>query len=86
MNQSRARQEAAAHQPPMTDPLAYFLTWHTYGTWLQGQSSGSVDHSHREYGREFVRPNAPRHTAHASRMSTDAVTLNEPMRLVIQDR
>ncbi|MCA9025674.1 MAG: hypothetical protein KDA86_10720 [Planctomycetaceae bacterium] len=69
----------------MTDPLAYFLTWHTYGTWLQGESSGSVDRTHREYGREFVRPNAPLRTAHASRMSGDAVTLSEPMRVAAQD-
>ncbi|MGE0378528.1 MAG: transposase [Planctomycetaceae bacterium] len=69
----------------MTDPLAYFLTWHTYGTWLQGERPGSDDRRHREYGREFVRANATRRLAHASRMAADTVTLDESMRVVIQD-
>jgi hypothetical protein len=25
---------------PMADPLAYFLTWTTYGTWLPGDERG----------------------------------------------
>jgi REP element-mobilizing transposase RayT len=27
---------------PMSDPLAYFLTWTTYGTWLPGDERGWV--------------------------------------------
>jgi hypothetical protein len=27
---------------PMADPLAYFLTWTTYGTWLPGDDRGWV--------------------------------------------
>ncbi len=30
-------------RPRMVDPLAYFLTWPTYGTWLPGTESGWVD-------------------------------------------
>lgn len=30
----------------------YFLTWHTYGTWLHGDPRGSVDSEHNQ-------PNAP---------------------------
>jgi hypothetical protein len=28
---------------PMADPLAYFLTWTTYGTWLPGDERGWVE-------------------------------------------
>lgn len=40
--------------------LAYFITFHTYGTWLHGTSKGkgSVDHEHNQYGGEFVAPDA----------------------------
>ena len=32
----------------MDDPLAYFLTWPTYGTWLPGDARGWVDGKTRE--------------------------------------
>ncbi|HEX5102869.1 MAG TPA: hypothetical protein VFV87_03610 [Pirellulaceae bacterium] len=31
-----------ANTPPMGEPLAYFLTWTTYGTWLPGDERGWV--------------------------------------------
>jgi len=30
------------NEPSMPDPLAYFLTWTTYGTWLPGDERGWV--------------------------------------------
>src|SRR5579884_2299354 len=33
---------ARPHEPPMPDPLAYFLTWTTYGSWLPGDERGWV--------------------------------------------
>ena len=33
-------------QPPMPDPLAYFITWATYGTWLPGDERGWVEYRH----------------------------------------
>lgn len=39
-------------------PLAYFLTFHTYGTWLPGHESGSVDDAHNRYGDPLLRSNA----------------------------
>jgi REP element-mobilizing transposase RayT len=29
--------------PPLPEPLAYFLTWTTYGTWLPGDERGWVE-------------------------------------------
>jgi hypothetical protein len=32
-----------AGQIPMDEPLAYFLTWTTYGSWLPGDERGWVE-------------------------------------------
>ena len=29
-------------EPPMPDPLAFFLTWTTYGSWLPGDERGWI--------------------------------------------
>jgi REP element-mobilizing transposase RayT len=34
----------------MAEPLAYFLTWTTYGTWLPGDERGWVHHSGKARG------------------------------------
>jgi REP element-mobilizing transposase RayT len=38
----------------MNVPLAYFITFTTYGTWLHGRAPGSVDRGHNEPGTPFV--------------------------------
>jgi REP element-mobilizing transposase RayT len=40
--------------PQIDAPLAYFITFHTYGTWLPGDPRGSVDAYHRTYGTRYV--------------------------------
>ena len=37
-------------------PLAYLITFTTYGSWLHGEAKGSVDENHNTYGSEFIRP------------------------------
>jgi hypothetical protein len=32
------------HEPPLPAPLAYFITWGTYGTWLPGDQRGWVEY------------------------------------------
>ena len=39
-------------------PIAYFVTFTTYGTWLHDASQGSVDRDHNKFGTEFIVPNA----------------------------
>ncbi len=34
------------NEAPMPDPLAYFLTWPTYGTWLPGDERGWIEFHH----------------------------------------
>jgi REP element-mobilizing transposase RayT len=38
----------------MDFPIAYFITFTTYGTWLHGDKRGSVDDTHNQYGSEFL--------------------------------
>jgi hypothetical protein len=67
-----------------SDPLAYFLTMHTYGTWLHGEDRGSVDNLHRNYGEPFVPPDPVRNADMLARMSEDALTLDELQRASVQ--
>ncbi|MBI5761968.1 MAG: alanine--tRNA ligase [Planctomycetes bacterium] len=59
---SRARKEAGSfpsrdRQGAGSDgPHAYFITWHTYGTWLHGRDDGSVDAEHNLPGTPFLDP------------------------------
>jgi REP element-mobilizing transposase RayT len=39
----------------LSDPLGYFLTWRTYGTWLPGDERGWIDRTRNGHG-EPTRP------------------------------
>ena len=41
-------------------PLAYFITWTCYGTWLHGRASGSVDDAHNCFGDPVLPPDPVR--------------------------
>ena len=38
-------------------PLAYFISFRTYGTWLHGDCRGSIDRSHNCYRSPYLAPN-----------------------------
>jgi hypothetical protein len=38
-------------------PLAYLITFRAYGTWLHGDSRGSVDRFHNRYGVPLIPAN-----------------------------
>jgi REP element-mobilizing transposase RayT len=38
-------------------PLAYLITFRSYGTWLHGDQRGSVDRFHNRYGDPYLPPN-----------------------------
>ena len=71
--------------PADTYPLAYFLTWTTYGTWLHGEArgQGSVDRHHNDFGTAFVSPNAGMQHAAAARMTHPAYTLDASARCIV---
>jgi REP element-mobilizing transposase RayT len=63
----------------MSEPLAFFLTWTTYGTWLPGDERGWV-----ERGHGFQLPDPIRKREAEARMTEDACLLDEDQRLVVE--
>jgi len=64
---------------PMDDPLAFFLTWTTYGSWLPGDERGWVDKPGR-----FREPDAKREEAARRRMTEPELTLDAEQRDVVE--
>jgi hypothetical protein len=48
------------NEAPMPEPLAYFMTWVTYGSWLPGDERGWVKFRHGFQSPDPVRENAAR--------------------------
>jgi hypothetical protein len=67
------------HEPPLPEPLAYFLTWATYGTWLPGDERGWV-----EYGRGWRLPDPARKLEAEAIMSEDAYILDREQRAAVE--
>lgn len=68
-------------------PLAYFLTFSTYGTWLHGaaKEEGSVDRKHNAYGEPFLPSDPARERAAACRMTHPPYILSATARAVARD-
>jgi len=61
-------------------PLAYLITFRSYGTWLHGDERGSVDRSHNYYGTPRFPPNNARLHQNERRLKHAPVTLNAKQR------
>ena len=60
-----------------TRPLAYLITFTTYGTWMHGDKRGSVDKRHNRYGAVFLGQNCTR------QMKERSVLKNPPLELTL---
>ena len=58
-------------EPLMGSPIAYFLTWVTYGTWLPGDQRGWI-----EYGRGWKLPDAQLERLCAQRLTENACQMS----------
>ena len=68
--------------------LAYFITFHTYGTWLHGtaKGKGSVDREHNQYGEVFLEPDVQREAESQARMTQEAYVMHSAReREVVRD-
>jgi REP element-mobilizing transposase RayT len=61
------------------DPIAFFLTWVTYGTWLPGDARGWV-----EYKRGWQLPSPHLEAECESKMSSDACRLTKTQREAVE--
>jgi REP element-mobilizing transposase RayT len=67
----------------MSEPVAYFLTFSTYGTWLHGRDPGSVDRTHSAYGTPLLPPNAEVESEQSMKMRQGEYSLDEARREVV---
>src|SRR5262245_59649720 len=64
---------------PNDDPIAFLLTWSTYGTWLPGDARGWVEYQHG-----FHLPNPILELESAARMTEDACRLAPDQREIVE--
>jgi REP element-mobilizing transposase RayT len=67
----------------MREPLAYFITFSTYGTWLHGRSPGSVDRQHNQPGTPWLPPSPNREAVRHAQMRQAEYLLDEQRRAVV---
>ncbi len=69
----------------MSNVLAYFLTWTTYGSWLHGNRRGSVDRSNTLHGMDYHAPNPEWESESKRRMKAPAVVLSPQERTLVEE-
>ena len=67
-------------EPPMPDPLAFFITWTTYGSWLPGDERGWVYR-----GKGFQLSDPIRKSAAEMLMTEDVCVLDEEQRRLVEE-
>lgn len=68
----------------MSEVLAYFLTWTTYGTWLHGDDRGSVDETYNRPATPLIAPNPARHARARHAMRYPPFVMNEVEREIVR--
>ena len=66
-------------------PLAYFITFSTYGTWLHGAEPGSVDREHNQFGSPLLESNDETRCRDREQMTQPQYQLDAPRRAVVRD-
>jgi REP element-mobilizing transposase RayT len=66
-------------------PLAFFITFGTYGTWLHGDARGSIDRFHNRYGTPRLPSNDLRERYERSLLKRRPLRLSEWQRKVVMD-
>ncbi len=64
-------------------PLAYFITFRTFGTWLHGDVRGSVDRYHNEFGTPVLKADPDLEAEAEAKMCREAVVLTPAQRVII---
>ncbi len=70
--------------PMSPEPLAYLITFRTYGTWLHGDERGSVDREHNIPGTPLFPPDPRRETRRRSQLKHTPVELDADRRAVVR--
>ncbi len=65
-------------------PLAYLITFRTYGTWLHGDERGSVDREHNRYKSLYASSNQNRKQHNRTILKGEPVVLNAAQRASVE--
>ena len=65
-------------------PLAYFLSFRTYATWLHGDKRGSIDRFHNRYREPYIPPNNQWRHYNEQRLRAEPFTLKARHRKSIE--
>jgi REP element-mobilizing transposase RayT len=65
-------------------PLAYFISFRSYGTWLHGDKRGSIDRFHNQYGSPYIPPNERWHRYNKQRLKAKPLILNARERSLVE--
>ena len=65
-------------------PLAYFISFRTYGTWLHGDRRGSVDRFHNRYKSPYIPENQAWHRYNQRQLKSKPLILGASQRRAIK--
>jgi REP element-mobilizing transposase RayT len=65
-------------------PLAYLITFRSYGTWLHGDERGSVDRFHNQYRSPYIPPDPKRLKLNLDKLSHEIVIFTAKQRESIE--
>ena len=67
------------------EPIAYLITFRTYGTWLAGDERGSVDKYHNVRGTPYAVSSEARKNIQADRLKSPPFLLNAKCRKLVEE-
>ncbi len=67
------------------EPIAYLITFRTYGTWLAGDERGSIDKYHNKYGGARAVESPERNAIHNTRLKSPPFLLNAASRKLVEE-
>jgi len=65
-------------------PLAYFISFRTYGSWLHGDTRGSIDRFQNKYRSPYISPNVKWNDQNMRRLKAPPVSLGAKQRTAIK--
>jgi REP element-mobilizing transposase RayT len=65
-------------------PLAYFISFRSYSTWLHGDRRGSIDRFHNHYGDPYIPQNKAWHRHNRKQVKTEPFILRARERGAVQ--
>jgi REP element-mobilizing transposase RayT len=65
-------------------PLAYLITFRSYGTWLHGDKRGSVDRFNNRFDAPYISPNKNWHRHNVQALKSVPVLMNAKQREAIE--